>query len=168
MTFLKGRFAQSAAEMQPVYADDPGNLISAIRYTHILGAAGKSEEVSKVVTEAMRRDPDAAMTQAIVVFRHALRGEVDEVHRLMTEELHTMLGGDWQWCHLIADCYALIDSRDLALNWLEKAIDMGYTNYPFLSKCDPFFDSIRQEPRFADLMARVKRESEAIRAEIGD
>ena len=86
--------------------------------------------MSKVVTEAMRRDPDAAMTQAIVVFRHALRGEVDEVHRLMTEELHTMLGGDWQWCHLIADCYALIDSRDLALNWLEKAIDMGYTNYP--------------------------------------
>ena len=45
---------------------------------------------------------------------------------------------------------------------------MGYTNYPFLSEYDPFFDSIRQEPRFGDLMARVKRESEAIRAEIGD
>ncbi len=168
LTFLEGRFARSAAEMQRVYADDPGNMMSAICYAHILGAARKTEEVSKVVTEAMRRDPDAAMTKGIVVFRHALRGEVDEVHRLMTEELQTMLGGDWQWCHLIADCYALIDSRDLALNWLEKAIDMGYTNYPFLSRHDPLLDSIRHEARFVDLMARVQRESEAIRAEIGD
>ena len=48
------------------------------------------------------------------------------------------------------------------MDWLEKAIDMGYSNYPFLSKYDPFFDSIRHEPHFADLMARVKRLSEAI------
>lgn len=168
LTFLEGRIAQSASEMRRVYTKDPGNMIVAVCYAHILGAAGETEKVSEVVTETKRLNPDAALTKLLVVFRHAMGGEVDEVPRLLTDELLTTLGGDWQMCHLLADCYALIDNRDLALNWLEKAIDMGYTNYPFFSEYDPFFDSIRQEPRFADLMDRAKRESEAIRAEIGD
>ena len=46
------------------------------------------------------------------------------------------------------------------LKWLEKWIDLGFINYPFLSKYNTFLDNIRGEERFKKLMERVKYEWE--------
>jgi serine/threonine protein kinase/tetratricopeptide (TPR) repeat protein len=54
----------------------------------------------------------------------------------------------------IAIIYAAVGERDQALTWLEKA----YTQHsPMMTwlKTDPRFDSIRQEPKFQELMRRV-------------
>jgi len=56
--------------------------------------------------------------------------------------------------------YSLIGEKNEALNWLEKWIDLGCTNYPFLSKYDLFLENIRSEPRFKELMERVRYEWE--------
>jgi hypothetical protein len=37
---------------------------------------------------------------------------------------------------------------------------MGWINYPYLSEIDPWLQGIRGEPRFEQLMQRVKREWE--------
>ena len=60
----------------------------------------------------------------------------------------------------IADCYALIEEKEQAMKWIERAVDWGLINYPFLSKTDPFLENIRGEERFKKLMVRVKNEWE--------
>jgi len=60
----------------------------------------------------------------------------------------------------IADCYALIDEKEQSLKWIERAIEWGLINYPFLSEIDPFLENIRGEERFKKLMERVKYEWE--------
>ncbi len=60
----------------------------------------------------------------------------------------------------MAECYALIDEKEKALEWLEIAVNCGYINYPFLNEFDPFFSNIHGEPRFQKLMERVKYEWE--------
>jgi hypothetical protein len=43
---------------------------------------------------------------------------------------------------------------------MEKAVNIGFINYPMFAEKDPFFENIRSEPRFKKLMERVKHEWE--------
>ena len=55
---------------------------------------------------------------------------------------------------LIAGNYALLGEKDRAFHWLEKAYGekSGFLNY---IKSDPNFDSLRSDPRYADLLKRM-------------
>ena len=56
----------------------------------------------------------------------------------------------------MAATFALIDERDAALDWLANASNLGFINYPFFSRFDPFLESLRCDERFWGLMTRVK------------
>ncbi len=56
----------------------------------------------------------------------------------------------------MAECYALLDEKEEALEWLELAVNKGWLNYPFLNEIDPFLQNIRGEERFKKLMETVK------------
>lgn len=53
----------------------------------------------------------------------------------------------------VAESYAVLGDRDEAFAWLKKAYEVR-SNLLFL-KVDPAFDSIRSDPRFADLLRRM-------------
>ena len=53
---------------------------------------------------------------------------------------------------------APIRFKDEALHWLDRAIEKGMVNYPFLSEHDWHLNSIRGEARFGQAMERAKRE----------
>jgi len=65
------------------------------------------------------------------------------------------------WKELIprsrAGYYAWLGEKDLAIEWLTKAIDERYHGVGF-ANVDPRFDSIRDDPRFQDLMRRINLE----------
>ena len=54
----------------------------------------------------------------------------------------------------MAIIYALLGDKDAAFEWLEKAYRDGAYGMLFL-KVSPWFDDLRSEPRFQDLMRRV-------------
>jgi len=63
----------------------------------------------------------------------------------------------------MAATFALIDERAAALDWLENASSLGYINYPFFSRFDPFLESLRSDERFWQLMISVKERWERFR-----
>jgi hypothetical protein len=79
-----------------------------------------------------------------------------------------LIKGDWKnliWQQYygpwnVAQGYALIEEKEVALDWLENVINKGWFNYPLFSQLDPFLANIRNEPRFKKLMERVKYEWE--------
>ena len=46
---------------------------------------------------------------------------------------------------------------DAALDSVARMIGLGIINYPFLAQYEPFFSSIRSEPRFGVLMEDARR-----------
>jgi len=60
----------------------------------------------------------------------------------------------------MAECHALVDDKEKALDWLILAVQKGRIDYPFLNEYDPFLANIRGEERFKKLMERVKYEWE--------
>ena len=71
---------------------------------------------------------------------------------------------DEQFSWMMASCYALIDEKKEALDWLDNAIHRGFINYPFLSKFDPTLKNLRRMKRFKELMEKVKYEWERFEA----
>jgi eukaryotic-like serine/threonine-protein kinase len=91
---------------------------------------------------------------------HALRGNKAQALEIVTDE---WTGPAWQdyWIpYTVAQGYALLGETAEALRWLEHAVDKGWINYPYLSEVDPWLQNIRSDPRFEELMRRVKREWE--------
>jgi hypothetical protein len=62
----------------------------------------------------------------------------------------------------MADGFAQIGETDLALHWLEHAINQGLAYVPFLSKYDPFLENLRSDPRFDFLMKKAQRLSDSL------
>ncbi len=61
---------------------------------------------------------------------------------------------------VLSECYSLLEEKEEALDWLENAANLGFINYPFLSKVDPYLENLRGEDRFKRLMEKVKNEWE--------
>jgi tetratricopeptide (TPR) repeat protein len=53
--------------------------------------------------------------------------------------------------------YAWFGEKDLAIEWLTKAVDERYHGIGW-ANVEPAFDSIRDDPRFQDLMRRINLE----------
>jgi serine/threonine protein kinase/tetratricopeptide (TPR) repeat protein len=54
----------------------------------------------------------------------------------------------------VAEIYAALDDKDEAFRLLERAYEEHSSNMPFLA-VDPFWDGIRSDPRYADLLRRM-------------
>ena len=55
----------------------------------------------------------------------------------------------------VAEIYAGIDQKNKAFEWLEKAYDEHASPLIFL-KADPRLDSLRSDPKFLDLLQRMR------------
>jgi hypothetical protein len=55
----------------------------------------------------------------------------------------------------IATFYALAGEKDRALEWLEKAF-VGRDQELPCPRCNPCFDDLRPDPRFRELLRRMK------------
>jgi len=87
----------------------------------------------------------------------ALRGDRDELLRIMTPELRAAAEWDEIFAWWSGDCFALVNEADAAIDFIERAVEFGFINAPWLWQYEPFLASLRSEPRFGRLMEGVRR-----------
>jgi len=91
--------------------------------------------------------------------RYSLQGEKSKAKSLHPD-LEKWARKDSSYSYTIAQCFALVEDKESAFEWLETSINLGGINYPFLNEYDPLIENLRGEPRFKKLMERVKHEWE--------
>lgn len=67
--------------------------------------------------------------------------------------------------HYCAEHALLRGDQERALSTLELAVDLGWLGY-YLREFDPYWQQLADEPRYRALMARVRSNVDASRAEI--
>ena len=72
----------------------------------------------------------------------------------MLDQLKERSKGSYVSPYFIALVYAALGEKDHAFEWLEKAYN-EHQPYLTLIKVEPVFDSLRSDPRFADLLSRI-------------
>jgi non-specific serine/threonine protein kinase len=156
----EGDFEKSLEFLLTSFKLDPENPFCQLAYGHGLAYVNRFDESYKILDKLGKKSPDTWLGQLALFFKYALQNQKTEAQQAVSEDLKMAARGDEFTPLWMAECYALIDEKDEAVNWLEEGMKWGFINYPFLNEYDPFLKNIRAEPRFKKLMERVKYEWE--------
>ena len=119
-------------------------------------AARRTETVRSVLESFPPELRETVPARLARFLAHALAGNAQEAHAAMTAEIEAVATATDVFPRFIAQGYALAGMPERALHWLAIAVDRGFINYPFLAEHDPFFETLRSQPRFQALMATVR------------
>jgi predicted Zn-dependent protease len=156
-----GNYPEALTWTQRAVDIDPANPTARMLHAMMLAANGRRDE-GVAILDGVARDASAmAWAKLAPAMACALRGEREEVLRTMTPELRAAAQWDEIFAWWTADCFALVNERESALDFLERAVEFGIINWPWLSRTEPFLENVRGEPRFHRLMEKVRRAWEA-------
>jgi eukaryotic-like serine/threonine-protein kinase len=157
VAMFEGNYREALTWTQRSVDIDPANPTPRMMHALMLAANGHRDE-GVAMLDAVAGDTTAmAWARLAPAMACALRGERDELLRIMTPELRAAAEWDEIFAWWAADCFALVDEADAAIDFLERAVEFGFINAPWLSKYEPFLANLRGEPRFGRLMERVRR-----------
>jgi len=159
-----GRYDEALRWSRRALEIDSANPTHRMLVALMLAANGQREEGVAMLEDVARETPLMAWTRLAPAMACALRGDREGVLRVMTPELHTAAQWDDIFSWWAADCFALVNEREAALDYLERAVDFGYINLPFLAEYEPFLANVRDETRFRELMDRVRHAWETFEA----
>jgi tetratricopeptide (TPR) repeat protein len=128
-------------------------------YAWGLAFAGRIDELGTALEGGIPEDP-SGMTRMAFLFEAAANKDQQKVLSLISTDLEHYCHRDPWWSYFLSTILANVSERDRALGWLERAVDLGFINFPFLANTDPFLANLREEPPFQAIMERVKHEWE--------
>jgi serine/threonine protein kinase/tetratricopeptide (TPR) repeat protein len=155
-----GRFAEAVEPARRMFDLDPVTPVWRSNYVMALSYAGQLDE-AEALTEGMAAEPDSDIgTWWMGLCRAAWRADRAEVLRLTDGPYQQVAAWDAEVPWLLASAHAAVGAKDEALLWLDRAIERGMINYPFLSEHDRYLDNVRGDARFREVIGRAKREWE--------
>jgi serine/threonine protein kinase/Tfp pilus assembly protein PilF len=161
VAMFDGNYPEALTWTQRSVDIDPANPTPRMMHAMMLAANGRRDEGVAILDAVARDTPPMAWARLAPAMACALRGERDELLRIMTPELRAAAKWDEIFAWWTADCFALVNDREAAMDFIERAVEFGFINLPWLSQYEPFLANVRGEPRFARLMERVRRAWEA-------
>jgi serine/threonine protein kinase/tetratricopeptide (TPR) repeat protein len=156
VAMFDGNYPEALTWTQRSVDMDPANPTARMMHALMLAANGRRAEAVAVLDTVAGDASTMAWARLAPAMSCALRGERDELLRLMTPELRAAAEWDEIFAWWVADCFALVNETDASIDFLERAVESGFINAPWLSKYEPFLQSLRSESRFRCLMEVVR------------
>jgi non-specific serine/threonine protein kinase len=156
----KGKMDRALSMIRRAVQMDPGDRNFRFWESWYLASNGRTKEAIDLVNRTTGESPHDRVALLSMLWRCALQGEKDKALQALTKPRREILWNDPEGPWLMAGCFALLEAKNEALTWLERAASRGWINYPLFCRIDPFLASIRDEARFQKLMERIKREWE--------
>ena len=162
--YMEGDSNKALMYMKKWYEMEPDSVV-ARWYVGLFMAINKDyKDAFNFIDNVYQENPEDFFSKLLLLLKYSLQKKRDEALALLTEDIKKATWNDFQLPWFIADCYALIDEKEQSLKWIERAIEWGLINYPFLSEGDPFLENIREEERFKKLMVKVRTQWENFKA----
>jgi len=153
--FEEGNFENSLEFLLTSLKLDPENPFCQVAYARGLAYLNRFDESYKILDKLGKEAPDTWLGEFALFFKYALQNKKTEAQQAVSGVLKQAARGDEFTPLWMAECYALIDEKDEAIDWLEEVVKWGFINYPFLNEINRFLENIRGEARFKKLMKRV-------------
>ncbi len=179
--FPSGRFDEALSEFRSALLLDPLSPIVNTNYAFTLYGAHRYDDALEQYRKTFEIDPNFIVAHRKMAFLYATRGDWEqavkecrtgfsglldgeplptvsntasgyaelslEALRLLDKRGHT---SDIWW----ALTYAVAGDRDRVLTFLKKAVASHDSEFPFVIR-DPFFDSVRSDPRYVEVMRSI-------------
>jgi adenylate cyclase len=153
---------KKALEFEP---DDAGLRLYYARQLIMMKEYERAEEEIKKAENLDPKEPDIQYTRAII---YATEGKKEEALAIIEGK------NPYYFTSLFSKVYSLLGMKDEAIENISKAIDRGfYEVQTFLQsylvlKSDHYLDSLRDDPRFREIMKKQKKSYEEYLKKYGD
>ena len=151
--FLSRRYDEALPELQSVPAGSPNNAIALWHLGYVLIAKNQPEEAIPFLEKAVSISDGSPGVIGVLVRAYAHAGRRADALRLLAELKKRKQAG-YVPAGAFVNAYLGLGENDLAFAWLEQAY-REQSNILQYAKVHPFFDPLRGDPRFADLLRRV-------------
>jgi TolB-like protein/DNA-binding winged helix-turn-helix (wHTH) protein/Flp pilus assembly protein TadD len=151
--FLSRRYDEALPELQSVPAGAPNNAAALWHLGYVLIAKNQPEEAIPFLEKAVSITDGSAAVIGVLVRAYAKAGRRADALRLLAELKKRKQSG-YVPAGAFVNAYLGLGENDLAFAWLEQAYK-EQSNILQYAKVHPFFDPLRGDPRFADLLRRV-------------
>jgi len=158
VAMFDGRYDEALRWTQRSVDVDPGNPTTRMVHALALAANGRADDARGLLHMVASEKPTMAWARLACAMAFALAGDREQVLTSITADLRDAAAWDDVFSWWMADCYALVGAREPALDCVQRMIELGMFNYPFLAQHDPFLAPLRGEPRFAALLEQARKQ----------
>jgi TolB-like protein/DNA-binding winged helix-turn-helix (wHTH) protein/Flp pilus assembly protein TadD len=151
--FLSRRYDEALPELQSVPAVGPSNAVALWHVGYVLIAKNRAEEAIPFLERAAALSNGSPGVIGVLVRAYAHAGRRADALRLLAELKRRKQAG-YVPAGAFVNAYLGLGENDLAFAWLEQAYK-EQSNILQYAKVHPFFDPVRGDPRFTDLLRRV-------------
>ena len=150
----QGDTAGAIREQERILEQDPGNLLSLLYLARAYMDSGNLPKARQVLESARKEVRQSYLARQTWALLFALEGKRSDALREMDAGVQTYAGAQILGALPLAEFFAVMGDADKALEWLDRAVRMGDDREDWLRR-DPLLVSIRQHPRFQQILASV-------------
>jgi serine/threonine-protein kinase len=141
-------------------AGEPENPLVRTFRALALYYTGQTDAASDLMQEVVKKHPNMHGVRPFMGMFYSAQGKHDEALAQLSDDVKRNGEVDADIAYSIASVYALEGRSDEAFEWFERSIALGNENRPCFES-DPNWEGMRSDPRFAQLMTKVKTKSHA-------
>lgn len=154
--FQSHRFEEARRELHSELAVDPDNIEALTTLGFVLSAGEHTDEAIPVLEKVVADSKGSPAATGVLIRAYARSGRRNDALRLL-DGLKQRRAAGYVPAAAFVNAYLGLGDRDEAFAWLERAYAEQSNILQFL-KVHPYFDPIRGDPRFVDLVRRVWRD----------
>ncbi len=151
--FLAHRYDEAVQELRSVLAVQPNDAIALWFLGFVLNANGQAQDAIPPLEKALAVTNGSSGVMGVLVRAYAHAGRRTDALQLLAELKKRKKAG-YVPAAAFVNSYLGLDDNEQAFAWLEEAYK-EHSNILQWLKVHPYFDPIREDPRFRDLLHRV-------------
>ena len=151
----QGHYEEALAELDAGAALEPDHALLKTFRARVLYYRGEVDAATRILEQVLERHPKMDGIRPILATCLSAQGKHELANQQLTERVKVVAAEDHDIAYWLASAYLLQGRQVLALEWLQKAIDLGNDNYLWF-EADPNWTDLHQDPRFQAMMQRVR------------
>jgi eukaryotic-like serine/threonine-protein kinase len=151
----QGRYEEALAELDQGAEMEPDHLLLKTFRARLLYYRGEIDEATRILEQVLERHPKMDGIRPLLATCLSAQGKHELANQQLTDRVKVAAAADHDIAYWLASAYLLQGRQVLALTWLQKAIDLGNENYLWFES-DPNWSDLHEDPRFKEMMQRVK------------
>ena len=153
----EGKFEDAQRELDRAASVEPNNPLLRTFRALTMYYSGQVDAAADLLREVLSANPNLHGVRPSLAICLSKQGHHEAARAELNEDVKRTASVDPDIAYAVASVYALEGARDEAFEWLSRSIALGNENKP-LFEHDPNLAGLRNDARFGELMARIRRQ----------
>lgn len=151
---LKGDFENALKEINKGTAIEPNHPFLRVFHAQVLFLQEKIDEAVNIMSKVLDENPYMEGIRPLLAVFLSAQNKPEEARKHLSKRALEMAHSDFDLAYWTAEAYALLQERDTAFEWLERAIELGLEDKNLFEN-DKSIANLREDKRFAELMQSI-------------